>query len=142
MIAAVRRRNPNFYPKAIKRVAHPNPRFKDQMVDIAEGFLTLEELIEAHGQIGALMHAANPYREKIVIEKLEARFSVWRERLIKLLDHHQVKFPGGDAFLYVGMQSVETGGVHTAFFTKVDEKNLDTSKRRLGIGAARCPRAP
>lgn len=118
VIAAVKRQNPNFYPKPIRRVPHLDPKIKDEHIDVSDGYLTLPELTEAHGQIGALMHASNPYREQILLDKLEAKFQGWRDRTIKLLDHHQIRFPGDDSFLYVGMHSAERGAVHTSFFTK------------------------
>jgi hypothetical protein len=95
------------------------PGTKDNLIDIEDGFLTLAELIEAHGKIGSLMHAHSPYREGVVVEEIEKKFPVWRERLVRLLDNHVIQFPGDDAFLYVGMQSAETGSVHTSYFKKM-----------------------
>lgn len=49
---------------------------------------------------------------------LQANFPTWRQKIIALLDNHIVEFPGNETILYVGMQSVETGAVHAAFFQK------------------------
>jgi len=77
---------------------------QDEMIDVHSGFLTLDDLILAHGRIGSLMHANSPYREEGMLSEIEKEFSVRRAKLIRLLDNHIVRFPGNDAFLYVGMK--------------------------------------
>jgi len=119
VVAIVKKKNPAFYPMPIKRVPTSTPGVKDNLVPVEDGFLTLAELMDAHGRIGAVMHAHSPYREEIILQEIEGRFPIWRERLIKLLDNHLIQFPGDDAFLYVGMQSLETGSVHTSYFEKL-----------------------
>ncbi len=115
VIALVRKRNPAFYPIPIDRVPASAPEIKDEWKDIASGFLTLDELISAHGRIAMLMHASNPYREAPSVNEFEKQFPVWRERSVRLLNNHLIKFPGNKTILYVGMQS-PTGEVHTALF--------------------------
>ena len=39
---------------------------------------------------------------------------------MNLLSNHTIKFPGDDIIFYVGMQSKETGKVHTAVFGKIN----------------------
>ena len=118
IVAIVRKKNPNFYPKPIDRVPTEKPGMKDEWVDVSDGFLTISELIDAHGRIGNLMHANNPYKEETLLDEIEKQFPIWRKKVIRLLNNHLVKFPDDKTVLYVGMQSVETGGVHTALFNK------------------------
>ena len=118
-VAIVKNKNPGFFPTPIDRVPSANETAKDEWKPIALGFLTLDELIEAHGKIGALMHASNPYREAQSLGELESLFPSWRERLIRLLNNHLIKFPDDETILYVGMQNTETGSVHTALFGKL-----------------------
>lgn len=118
IVAIVRKKNPNFYPKPIDRVPTEKLGMKDEWVDVSDGFLTVGELIDAHGRIGNLMHANNPYKEETLLNKIEKQFPIWREKVIRLLNNHLIKFPDDKTVLYVGMQSVETGGVHTALFNR------------------------
>lgn len=119
IVAIVKDKNPGFFPNPIDRVPSENKDAKDEWKPVALGFLTLDQLVEAHGKIGALMHASNPYREEQSLNELESLFPLWRERLIRLLNNHLIKFPDDDTILYVGMQSTETGSVHTALFKKL-----------------------
>jgi len=118
IIAIVKKRNPAFYPKPIDRVQSPDhPKIKDEWKDVLSGYLTLNDLVLAHGTIGNLMHANNPYREELALDEIEKHFPVWRGKLLRLLDNHLVEFPDGKTVLYVGMQS-QTGHVHTSVFSK------------------------
>ncbi|MCG2628572.1 hypothetical protein L6654_18220 [Bradyrhizobium sp. WYCCWR 13023] len=118
IVVIVKSKNPGFFPNPIDRVPSTNKSAKDEWKPVSVGFLTLDELVEAHGKIGTLMHANNPYREEQSLNELESLFPSWRERLIRLLNHHLIKFPDDETILYVGMQSAETGSVHTALFKK------------------------
>jgi hypothetical protein len=119
VVAIVSERNPDFFPKPIIREKSVEQEVIDNWIDVTEGFLTLDELIQAHGHIGGLMHADNPLRESARLEELEAQFPIWRARLVRLLNDHLIKFPDDRTVLYVGMQSAETGGVHVALFSKL-----------------------
>jgi len=116
IVAIVRRKNPSFYPEPIDRAPTVKQYTKDEWKPITSGFLTLDELIEAHGKIGGLMHANNPYQEGRLLTEIEILFPMWREKLIRLLNNHLIKFPDEETVLYVGMKSAEEGTVHTALF--------------------------
>jgi hypothetical protein len=116
VIAIVEKRNPRFFPHPVRRVPSADPRLKDDLVDLNEGFLTQDELVAAHGKIGNLMHANSPYQETSVVAAFEKEFPVWRTKMMELLNNHIIRFPEEKAFLYIGMQSEETGSVHTALF--------------------------
>jgi hypothetical protein len=118
IVVIVQKKNPNFYPKPIDRIANSAPDIKDEWLDVTSGYLTLDELVEAHGRIGSLMHANNPFREEPLLNEIEEMFPIWREKLIRLLNNHTIRFPGDESILYVGMQSAETGAVHLNLFAK------------------------
>jgi hypothetical protein len=118
IIDIVQKKNRLFFPEPVDRIPCGNPIVKDEWKKIEIGFLTLDELVWAHGKIGHVMHANNPYREEQMTEEIEKEFPVWRAKLIRLLNNHLIRFPDDATILYVGMQSLETGGVHTAFFAR------------------------
>jgi hypothetical protein len=119
IVAIVRRKNPSFYPEPIDRTPTAKQHTKDEWKPIKSDFLTVDELIEAHGKIGGLMHANNPYREDCLLTEIETLFPMWREKLVRLLNNHLIKFPDEETVLYVGMKSAEEGTVHTALFKKL-----------------------
>jgi hypothetical protein len=76
IVAIVEKKNPGFYPKPIDRGPPVKEGTKDEWKPITSGFLTLDELIEAHGKIGGLMHANNPYREERSLAEIESLFQL------------------------------------------------------------------
>jgi hypothetical protein len=119
IVAIIRKKNPAFYPEPIDRMPSEKQGVKDEWKPITSAFLTLGELIEAHGRIGGLMHANNPYQEERLLNEIEDQFPIWRERLIHLLNNHLVRFPDDETILYVGMNNADGGAVHTSLFKKL-----------------------
>jgi hypothetical protein len=66
--------------------------------------LTEDELVEAHGRCGALMHAANPFGSAIQYEYYEQKFLTWLTRVINLLNNHQVHLVGNIGFYLFHMK--------------------------------------
>jgi hypothetical protein len=120
VVAIVEKKNAAFYPAPIDRIPSDRPGIKDDWKNVESGFLTLEDLVAAHGSIGNLMHANNPYKEEVLLEEVERKFSEWRAQLIRLLNNHLVKFPDNKFVLYFGMQN-EIGEVHCSLFSKVEQ---------------------
>jgi hypothetical protein len=120
IIAIAEKKNPAFYPEPIDRVPSDRPGVKDDWKSVISGFLKVEELVAAHGLIGNLMHANNPYIEESLLEEIERRFPEWRAKLIRLLNNHLVTFPDDQSILYVGMQN-EDGNVHSSLFIKAEQ---------------------
>lgn len=124
VIAIVEKKNSAFYPEPIDRIPSDAPGIKDEWKSVRSGFLTLEELVAAHGLIGNLMHANNPYKEELLLEEIERQFPEWRAKLIRLLNNHLVRFPDDESILYVGMQN-ENGRVHSNLFSKSDKRTKE-----------------
>jgi hypothetical protein len=85
IIAIVSKRNPAFYPEPIDRTPSLTVGIKDEWKSVTSDFLTLQELTDAHGRIGGLMHANNPYREEALLTQIESQFPIWREKLSYLI---------------------------------------------------------
>jgi hypothetical protein len=69
IIEIVEKKNPDFYPRPIDRIPSQEEGIEDEWKDVLSGYLSLDELIVAHGKIGNLMHANNPYREEIMLDE-------------------------------------------------------------------------
>jgi hypothetical protein len=117
IVELVKKKNFDFYPRPINRAPSKQEGIRDDWIDVLSGYLSLDELIVAHGKIGNLMHANNPYKEETMLDEVQKYFAEWDAKVVCLLNNHIVKFPDG-TLLYVGMQNAETGEVHTALFAK------------------------
>ena len=61
LLKKVERLNPNFYPAPVVEAPTDKPGALHALSERAQDYLTKDDLIEAHGRCGALMHAANPF---------------------------------------------------------------------------------
>jgi len=94
--------------------AQPKPNVRKTLdTTVAADFLKIDELIKAHGRLGSVLHARNPYLENDELVALQNHFPIWRQKVIALLDNHIIAFPDNETIMYVGMQSVEAG--HCAY---------------------------
>jgi hypothetical protein len=92
--------NPNFYPFPVEEIPIKHPRASVQLVRRKPDYLTKEELIEAHGKCGSLMHAANPFGKGIDYAYFQKSFISWAHRIVNLLNSHQA-FLAGDTGSYI-----------------------------------------
>lgn len=66
-------------------------------------YLTDESLIDAHGRLHPLMHAANPYGCESDYAFFERNFPGWLTKTVNLLDAHVMRLPGNTGFCLVQM---------------------------------------
>jgi hypothetical protein len=112
--------NPNFYPRPIIEVASKNPGVKSDFIDMEAGFMHRAELIKVHGQCGNALHARNPYGKPFDYGVYEKLVPVWIERIIKLLNCHQIRLLDSTRFYLVHMQEEASEGVCTYTFQRAD----------------------
>lgn len=82
--------NQNYYPEPVIEAPTDHPIAKHQLKKREGDFLTEEELVEAHGRCGALLHASNPYKKAIDYGYYKTIFPKWIERTIHLLNNHVI----------------------------------------------------
>ncbi len=104
----VRRLNPNFYPIPL---LHTNFEGLDRLDEITEGSLTLEELINIHGQCGERLHALNPYDSSFELDYFEKNIPLWMNKLMRLLALHKIRLLDDDVFFLVYMEDPATKNV-------------------------------
>ena len=114
LVKGLRRINPMFYPKPVVEVDSKDPRAVKQLQDRIGDYLTEDELIEAHGRCGSLMHAANPYGAPIPYDYFQNHFPKWLQRTMNLLNSHQVHLQGVPVFWLIHMQ--EHGHNEVAYY--------------------------
>jgi len=114
----VEKLNPNFYPKPIVEVPSKDPKIKNDLVEMKTGYMTRDELIQIHGRCGDLLHASNPYGKKRDYPAYERIVPKWMDRIMKLLNCHQIRLLDGDRFYLVHMKEAADDHVHMYTFVR------------------------
>jgi hypothetical protein len=114
LVKRLRLINPKFYPRPVEELPSQDPRAERQLQYRFGDYLTEQELVEAHGRCGSLMHAANPYGAPIQYDYFQKQFPTWRQRTMNLLNNHQVHLPGVPGFWLLHMQ--ERGHNEVAYY--------------------------
>ena len=100
----VERLNPHFYPVPITRQFIKKDGITGTISHLKEGFLTQDELVEAHGRCGDLLHAENPYREQETdVKKWWQYFQMWKNKTIMLLQLHTTQLVDDETQWWVVM---------------------------------------
>ncbi len=105
--------NPDFYPKPTRQVVDPATGNVVEVVDVESGFLTKEEYGQLYDICGDLLHAENPYaqdRQNIEMRLQEA--PGWKNKIVTLLNHHQVQLADSGKQIWVLMRAKSDGNVH------------------------------
>lgn len=108
--------NLDFYPVPVKNVKHPDKR--DELIEIENGYLTKDELVEIYEKCGGMMHAQNPFStEKPVIDIMKS-FHTWLEKICALLTYHKITLVGGEKVLVAIMKRSDNGMPQAVLFKK------------------------
>lgn len=113
--------NPNFYPKPTRQVVDPATGRVVEVVDVESGYLTRDEYGQLYDICGDLLHAENPYaedRQNIEMRLQEA--AEWRNKIVTLLNHHQVQLADSGRQIWVLMRAKSDGNVHVWDFEAVE----------------------
>ena len=91
--------NPGFYPKPVIEVPSKREGIKNDLVDLVDGFMDQDELIEVHGRCGNMLHARDPYDKPPDYGAYEDMIPAWMERIMKLLNCHKIQLVDGRFYL-------------------------------------------
>src|SRR3546814_2038862 len=87
--------NPSFDPVTFKAKDRDcNGVIKHDAV--AGEYLTKDELVKVHGICGNVLHARNPFGKPIDHESFAKDIAGWIEKVIRLLNSHEIKLIGDD----------------------------------------------
>lgn len=111
--------NPAFYPQPTRQILDKNSGRVIETVKIASGFLTRKEYEKLYDRCGGILHADNPFSKKRDIESFFQEIPSWLEKIIALLNHHEIQLIDEDRHLKVLMQSDTDGIVHVWEFERV-----------------------
>jgi hypothetical protein len=116
----VERLNPRFYPRPVIEIPSATPGVMNDLVDLADGFMTRQELIEIHGRCGNVLHAHNPYGRPFDYAAYERLVPTWMDRIMKLLNCHQIKLLDDERFYLVHMREEQDDRVHMYTFQRTN----------------------
>ncbi|MBB5358033.1 hypothetical protein HDE76_001239 [Rhodanobacter sp. ANJX3] len=119
IIRDLERLNPRFYPTPI-REGEPDAGGVRTHEPLLDGFLTKDELLEAHGRCGDLLHTRNPFRPTLDYSAALTNVVAWTHKVIRLLNAHEIRLLGEDHFHLVHMSVHGNDSVHMYTFAKVD----------------------
>ena len=105
--------NPDFFPKPLEEFPSDTPG-EENITNtryIEEGFMTDDEMIEVYDQVCKFLHVKNPYSdEKASVLDIGSKVANWINRIIKLLNSHQIKLLNDDKFYLVHMYEPDRSG--------------------------------
>ena len=124
--------NPDFYPRPTKQVEKQmeGGRYFD-LQPIKSGFLTKEEFLKVYEKCGGMLHAENPYAQKRDIQKLREEFPEWINKIIKLLNHHNITLVDNKTMLIGLMHGKEDGQPHAFEFGVVDKEEDEALRKKI-----------
>lgn len=111
--------NADFYPKPVVEKPSKNLQIKTQLADRCHDYLTKNEFIKIYKKCGAIMHASNPLGRKIDYEYYKKSIPEWRQKIINLLNNHQIRLLGHMGFYLIHMNEDRDGKVHFYEFKPV-----------------------
>lgn len=111
--------NPKFYP--VPSRPGYNEDQQRTVESLNDGYLTKSELINLNKWCGEILHATNPFRKEKDYEKFFNEVPAWIDKIVVLLNHHQVQLIDKEYELWITMQEEQFGNVHYAVMKKIDQ---------------------
>ena len=97
--------NPDFYPvptrQNLKKV--DGQRIFD-LQHVTDGYLTKDDFLSIYEKCGGMLHAENPYGQRRDIQAIKDEFPIWMNKIIVLLNHHNIKLVDGETMIIALMQ--------------------------------------
>ena len=114
--------NPNFYPFPSKQIINKKTGQVIKTEKIEKCYLTEDQYTELYDKCSNLLHSFNPYGNYPDLEALKKEFSTWKDKIVNLLNHHQIQLVDSDKQLWVIMNSKDDGKIHVAEMLKINKK--------------------
>jgi len=112
--------HPDFYPRPTRQIKDDETGRPVSWKPIEDGYLTKDELLKLYGACGDVLHRGGfdrllrPREIDVGLAPVEA----CKERIVTLLNHHQIQLIDPDQLFVVLMQAESDGKVHGAFMVR------------------------
>jgi len=122
--------NSNFYPRPFKQiVSEINGQKIIDLQPVTEGYLTKDEFLRIYELCGGMMHAENPYGQKRDIDMFNKEFPSWLNKIVILLNHHNITLVDNETMI-IGLMKSENDGLTGAHLFKVVKGHEESEFRR------------
>ncbi|MBD3612385.1 MAG: hypothetical protein HUJ13_08260 [Hydrogenovibrio crunogenus] len=115
--------NADFYPKPLLEKPSEELGITSHLIDRNNDYLTKEEFIKIYKKCGAILHASNPLGRKIRYEYYKKNIPEWVQKIMNLLNNHQIKLIHHNGFYLIHMKEDRDDKVHFYEFTPVQNYN-------------------
>jgi len=119
IVGQIERIHPNFYPRPSKVVRDKSGA--DTVEPITSGYLTKSDLLALYHECGGVLHRGNfqklfgqPHKQQLDFKRVAA----WTDKIVTLLNHHQIAFIDPTRELWVTMQT-EDGRAQAAIMEEM-----------------------
>jgi hypothetical protein len=116
MLKDLERVNPEFYPKPVVETPSPDPRATHQLKPRQPDYMTRDDFEKLYEKCGSTMHADNPYGSHTDYKYYRDNLLGWRNKIVNLLNNHQIKLVGQRGFYVVHMRENRDDKVHYYLF--------------------------
>jgi hypothetical protein len=123
IVKALEKLHPEFYPTPGDQVLDQTGKVI-RVDDVESGFLTKQELPRLWGRCGDYLHRGtlrsilDGKERPIEMRKIQS----WRDKIVRLLNHHQIHLSDGRHQLWVIMQGKNDNRVHVTLFQRRDSE--------------------
>jgi hypothetical protein len=114
--------NPNFYPVPTNQTPSRIEGVIFDLQPISEEYLTQKDFIEIFNKCGGVLHSTNPYSEKKDFTEILKDFSTWLNKIVKLLNHHNIVLADGETMIIGLMHGSKDGKPQVTEFKRVLKK--------------------
>lgn len=131
ILADIKKVNPEFYPKPIQDSAGNANRktIPYAIKPINEGFLTRDKFAKLYDECGGILHAVNPFGNKVDYSKYEKVMTNWLKRIMILLNSHTIRLLNDENLYIVHMHEAQDNYVHAYTFAPVGHEELAQSQQ-------------
>jgi hypothetical protein len=118
--------HPRFYPVPSTQRLDPATQRPVEVIPITSGYLTRDDLLRLYGECGNYLHRGSIRK---LLTKWEPtldfnKINTWLDKIVKLLNHHQIQTSHPDKQLWVLMHDKDHGRVHCFVMAKVGGYNV------------------
>ncbi len=114
--------NAHFYPKPGVQVLDEATGKVVELKDREEDdYLTKDYFVEIYNRCSEVLHAANPYGTEADYGEFQELLPEWMQRIINLLNHHQIQLLDSDLMLWIIMESMHDDRVHATVMQRADD---------------------
>ena len=128
--------NQDYYPVPTRQVLDKLGRVVET-VPVESGFLTKDQCASLYGKCSQLLHVLGPMSDSMSFLEEAPK---WLDKIITLLNHHQIQLSDPDTQLWTLMHASSDGQVHVYTFERIREKDVRFLPRDAREGLERLKR--